>query len=347
MTREVAVEQVLIGWSRTSNGKNILARSPGWPSETPRSAWVAELGDFLHPGIDRLVRDTGEVPWLVEFLPHQHGSILMAKAYAAESQRAGEFQVHALLDPSRTLGPQHLPALVHDGVLLTQRPDDVTRLQTRRVEVPPAPRLEGVRPVALVLQFLHRGAPLLLRGATPEEAADLVGGLAAVLPAAVAARTPARSLVTDAADARGIAVAVSPWSRGADGVPTLTDARVDEACVELAERMLAGEWSLPADGRDLAEWLDLVLIDLLRRSPADQAAAQLSRWPTERLGVLVDALIRSEDISPELLMQAVDRLPGDEVRRLVQRHWPTLGRQLGLPASVVQALKPARSWLGW
>lgn len=433
MTREVVVEQLLIGWSRTSNGKNVLARSPGWPGEPSRSAWVAALGKFLHPATDRMVRETGEVPWLLEFLPGEQGSILMAKAYAADSLRAGEFQVHALLDASRTLGPQHLPALAAAGVLLTERPEDVTRLETLRVEVPPVPAVGATRPVALALQFLHRGGPLLVRAEALSAGVAVLGELAAALPATVAARTPARSVVTDAAEAQGIAVTVPPWTRGAERVPTMADIEVGDGYLKLAERLLAGEWAVPEDAEDLSGLLDLLLldpetvtgedlargvtgrrsgqwvaealatartrdllldqvrvgrvpwsawtddvwlrwfdsdsrlwpglratidsdgfaanlarvIDRLPRSALDQTMAQLSRWPAERLGVLIDALVLSENSPPELLIQVLDRLPGDEVRRVVQRHWPALGRQLGLPASVVQALRPNRNWLGW
>lgn len=430
----ITVEQLLIGWSRTSNGKNVLARSPGWPSEPSRGEWVSTLGDFLHPEIDRIVRRTGEVPWLLEFLPSDHGSILMAKVYAAESLRAGEFQVHALLDPSRTLGPQHLPVLAEAGVLLQERPADVTSLDTRRLTVPPVPAAHRVRPVALAVQFLHRGGPLLTSAATLTDAADLLGELATALPAPVAARTPARSVITDAATAHGIAVTVPPWTRGADAVPAAGDTPVPDVYLELAERLIAGELTLPEAGpHDLAEWLDLAvldpetltadelalglsgghaaqwletalaeprtrdllfrlirtggvpwsewtdeawlqwlesdselwsglqetidaegfadrfagLLDRLPRRAVDQALAQLSRWPADRLGVLTDALMRSRNTSPELLIQTLDRLPADDVRRLVQRNWPMVGRQLGLPASVVQALKPNRSWLAW
>jgi len=210
MTSLVRVEQLLIGWSRTSNGKNVLARSPGWPEGT-RQEWVDELGDFLDPAIDRVVRETGEAPWLVEFRPSRHGSILMAKVYAAESLRAGEFQVHALLDPSRRLGPQHLPGLVEAGTLLLERPEDVLRLESIQVEVPPVWEVDA-RVLALALQFAHCGGSLVLRAHGLPEAMDLLGSVCAALPGLVARETIARSVVTDAADVEGIGVAVAPWS---------------------------------------------------------------------------------------------------------------------------------------
>lgn len=432
MSREVTVEQLLIGWSRTSNGKNVLARSPGWPSQPSRSEWVSALGDFLDPATDRTVRETGEVPWLLEFLPSEHGSVLMAKVYAAESMRAGEFQVHALLDPSRTLGPQHLPGLAEAGVLLTKRPTDVTRLDALTVKSALWPASRNVRAVALALSFLHGKEALLVRAETLDDAAALLGEFAVALPETVAVRTPARSVIADATKARGIAIAVEPWSRGAGSVPLVEDAAVADAYLELAEKALAGEWALPDDTADIGEWLDLAVldpttvttdelvrgatgrhaqrwiesalamprtrnllldqvrtgrvpwgrwtddawlrwlasnrnlpkglgatvdaadfparfadvVDRLPRTSLDRVLAQLSRWPAERLGVLADALVRCENASPELMIQTLDRLPDDDVRRLVQREWPGIGRQLGLPTSVVQALKPSRSWFG-
>lgn len=432
MSRQVTVEQLLIGWSRTSNGKNVLARSPGWPSRPSRSDWVSALGDFLDPATDRTVHETGEVPWLLEFLPSEHGSLLMAKAYAAESMRAGEFQVHALLDPSRTLGPHDLPGLAAAGVLLIERPADVTRLDALTVEIASVPASRDVRVVALALAFLHGTEALLVRAETLDAAAALLGQFAAALPEAVAVRTPARSVVTDATEARGIAIAVQPWTRGAGSVSPLKDATVAGPYLALAEKALAGEWTLPDDAADIGEWLDLALIDpttvtadelvhgatgrharlwieralaaprtrnllldqvrtgripwgrwtddawmrwlasnrnlskglratvdaddfparfadvvdRLPRTSLDRVLAQLGRWPAERLGVLADALLRCEDASPELLIQTLDRLGDDEVRRLVQRRWPGIGLQLGLPTSVVQALKPSRSWFG-
>lgn len=432
MSRVVAVEQMLIGWSRTSNGKNVLARSPGWPTDASRGDWVSSLGDFLHPEVDRVVRRTGDVPWLLEFLPHEHGSILMAKTYAAESQRAGEFQVHALLDPTRTLGPQHLPGLADAGVLLRERPPDVTWLDTLTVTIPRVPASRSVPAVALALAFLHGDDAMLVRADTLEESVEVLGELAAALPASVAVRTPARSVITGTADARGIAIVVEPWTQDAESAPALEDAPIDDAYRALAKRVVAGEWALPDESRDMAAWLDLAvfdprtatadavvqgvtgplgerwleqalatartrdlllnevrtgrvpwgdwtddlwlgwltsnrklskglratvdaqdfveefahLLDRLPRTALDQAMSQLSRWPEECLDVLAETLLRCDNASPDLLIQTLDRLPDDEVRRIVQRHWPGLGRQLGLPVSVIQALKPTRSWFG-
>lgn len=504
--RTIPVEQLLIGWSRTSNGKNVLARSPGWPSEPSRREWVSMLGDFLDPATDKLVRETGEVPWLLEFQPSEHGSILMTKVYAAEALRAGEFQVHAILDPSRTLGPEHLLGLVEAGVLLRSRPDDVTRLDTLTVEVPPVPPVRGVRTVALALRHLHQGGPLLLRAETLSAAGDLLGELVAALPGSVSASESARSVVTDVATAAGVAVAVAPWSRGAEGVPTLAEVPIATRYLDLAQSILDGQMALPESG--LQDWLELALLDpdamsgddlarglsgvhardwfdtalsrppsrallveLMRRgavpeaawpgphdtaaeltallaedartqeavarsapprwirawaqrttgqvveSPVlvdrlrgldltpsdfrlhaggtqwsewndeawlqwleassamwpglraeisserfagnfahlvdrlprdmlDQALAQLMRWPADRLGTLAAALVRCRNAPPELLIQTLDRLPSEEVRSVVQRHWPELGLQLGLPQAVVQALKPNRGWFG-
>lgn len=507
MSARLKVEQLLIGWSRTSNGKNVLAKSPGWPSEPSRREWVSLLGDFLDPAIDRIVHQTGEVPWLLEFRPSEHGSILMAKVYAAESLRAGEFQVHAILDPTRTLGPQHLPGLAETGILLRDRPDDVTRLDTLRVVVPPVPAVREVRPLAVVLRFLHGGGPLLLRAATLAAAADLIGELAGWLPVSVAASIRARSVVTDVATAEGIAVAVAPWSRGAEDAPALEDAPIAAGYVDLARSLLDGEAELPdSDVRDWVElalldpdtmsgaalarglsgvhardWLEAALshpqsrallvelmhrgavpevawpksgelaaelavllsegaraqdavahsapanwirswarqgprqvvvqspalvdrlrgldlsphdfrlhtggtqwsewndeawlqwlesgsplrpglrtginndgfaghfaqlVDRLPRDMLDQASAQLMRWPADLLGALIEALVRCRNAPPELLIQTLDRLPPEDVRQVVHRHWPELGLQLGLPRSVVQALKPNRSWFG-
>lgn len=88
------------------------------------------------------------------------------------------------------------------------------------------------------------------------------------------------------------------------------------------------------------------LVVRLPRDMLDQAIAQLMRWPTDLLGSLVEALVRCRNAPPELLIQTLDRLPPEEVRHVVQRHWPELGLHLGLPRSVVQALKPNRGWFG-
>lgn len=368
----ITVEQLLVGWSRTSNGKNVLARSPDWPSPPSRGEWVAMLGDFLDDDVDRIVHRTGESPWLLEFLPSEHGSILMAKAYATDSRRAGEFQVHALLDPTRTLGPQHLNALADAGVLLIER-QDVTRLDSLAVEVPTIERSRNVRDVGLVLRSLHRGEPLVLRAADFDEAARLLERVAVALPESMGRGTPARSVATDALQATGIAIAVEPWSRGAEEFPFIDESRVGEPYERLARRIVAAEWEWPEDPRDIVDlaWLDWLssgrglgkglraaidaegfsdrfarVLDRLPHEDVDRALSQLGRWPEDRLGVLAEALIRCEDAIPDMVIQTLDRLPAEEVRRIVQRHWPELGHQLGLPAAVVQALKPARNWFG-
>ncbi|MDO5683893.1 MAG: hypothetical protein Q4G46_13830 [Propionibacteriaceae bacterium] len=429
---EITVDQLLIGWSRTSNGKNVLARSPGWPSEPTRSEWVALLGDFLGSDADRHVRATGDVPWLLEFLPSAHGSILMLKVYAADSARAGEFQVHALLDPTRTLGPVHLPMLAEAGVLLRERAD-VTRLETLTIEVPDVLETPDPDTMALILESVHRGRPLVVRAETLEDSVAVFAELVEALPPALAVRTPARSVVTDADRAQGVGVAVAPWTDGADEVPLLDEMPVGAAYRTLAERVIAGEWALPEDPARLAGLLDLATVDPatvtadelvrgvtgpladqwlataldtartrdlllqavtagrlpwgawtdelwrrwlganrnlskgLRASIAvdafprrfaavldalphhaiDHTLGQLARWPDDSLDRLAEALLVSRQAAPDLLIQTLDRMAAEDVRRLVQRHWPQLGHQLGLPESVVHALKPQRGWSDW
>jgi hypothetical protein len=148
------------------------------------------------------------------------GTLLVSKAYAARSSRSGQYLVHALLDPSRTLRPQDLFGCADKGLLLVEQPAGEADRDWSPVDVPltrttPEPALDAAEEsvLAALLDCLSESRTMVIQAADPVRASDLVRRLLTVLPARLARGL---SLSTFASEPEGsgldLCVGVPPFS---------------------------------------------------------------------------------------------------------------------------------------
>ena len=226
MSELVRCEQVVLGWSANSllgsDGFGPVFASAGWRLPVgDRDAGLGVRARFLDQGAAVLVDDGAVPPRCLAYERTDQGSLLISKAYATGASRAGQYVVHALLDPSGRLGPRDLFTCADRGLLRTEQPGGEADAGWPVVEVPPAepagePELDRTAETVLsvLLQCLADRRPMVLASRDPVRAERVVRQVVGVLPDGLAAGL---SLATFASDPAGegmrLAVAVPPFSR--------------------------------------------------------------------------------------------------------------------------------------
>lgn len=301
-TTDVAVcEQVVLAWSQSNllgnSGIGPVAASSGWKL-TPNDplAGLGESGRYLPEGVASVMVSEGvRPPVALEYRPDPDGTLLIAKVYAARSQRAGHYQVHALRDAAGACSPWDLWAARDAGVLFADEVTDELALTLPQVSLrrtaAPAPAGDDLDagPLRVLLERLLADRVFTIRSSDQGAAEEFARRLLAYLPWRVTLGIPITTLAAEPSPLRrGIALVISPFSRGFDAVDVDLDAArlVDggDATADLADLLLRGRRA-EADALgslgELKAWLALRRSDLAALSGTDlEAACQPSLFPT-------------------------------------------------------------------
>ena len=257
MSESVRCEQVVLGWSANTllggDGFGPIFASPGWPLPPgDRDAGLGQRARFLDQSSATLISDGSPPPRCLSYEPVEAGTLLISKAYAAGATRPGQYVVHALLDPTRTLRSRDLFACAESGLLLAEQPAGEADPNWPAVLVahqPPGAEtaLDRTEQAALgiLLACLADRRTMVISSRDAERAAQLVRRVIDVLPDALASRLALSTFATDPADSGpGVCVAVPPFSQASGAVDLDLDAAPpapDQGTAQLVAELTATE----------------------------------------------------------------------------------------------------------
>jgi hypothetical protein len=226
MSETVRCEQVVLGWSTNSllggDGFGPVFASPGWRLPVgDRDAGLGIRARFLDQGAAALVDEGAVPPRCLTYERTDTGSLLISKTYAVGAARPGQYVVHALLDPTGRLGPRDLFGCADQGLLRTEQPAGEADAGWPTVEVPvygpeDPPGLDRTTEavLAVLLQCLADGRPMVLASRDAERAERLVRQMIGVLPDGLAVGLSLATFAGDpATEGLRLSVAVPPFSR--------------------------------------------------------------------------------------------------------------------------------------
>jgi hypothetical protein len=255
MSEAVRCEQVVLGWSANTllggDGFGPIFASAGWPLPLgDRDAGLGTRARFLDQSSATLIGDGSPPPRCLSYEPVEGGTLLISKSYAAGAARPGQYVLHALLDPTRTLRSRDLFACAESGLLLAEQPGGEADPNWPAVLVPRQPpgvesaldRTEQIA-LAVLLGCLADRRTMVIHSRDQERAAQLVRRVVDALPDGVARGL---ALSTFAADPErsglGVCVAVPPFSRVLGGVDLDLDGALpipDRATAEMVAELTA------------------------------------------------------------------------------------------------------------
>ena len=226
MSEPVRCEQVVLGWSANTllggDGFGPVFASAGWPLPPgDRDAGLGLRARFLDQGSATMIGDGSPPPRGLSYEPTESGTLLISKAYAAGASRPGQYVVHALLDPTRTLRPRDLFSCAESGLLLVEQPAGEADPNWPAVLVAQQPagaetgldRTEQAA-LAVLLRCLAEHRTMIIRSSDQERAAEVVRRMVEVLPDGLARGLALSTFATDPAESGlGVCVAVPPFSR--------------------------------------------------------------------------------------------------------------------------------------
>ena len=359
MSEPVRCEQVVLGWSANSllggDGFGPVFASAGWRLPLgDRDAGLGPRARFLDQGAATLVSDGAAPPRCLAYERTEAGTLLISKAYAAGAARPGQYVVHALLDPTRTLRPRDLFGCAESGLLLGRaacrgggpRLAGGRWCRGSRRERRPAWTAAEQAVLAVLLRCLAERRPMVHPPAGDQErAAQLVRQVVEVLPDGLAARAgPGHLRQRPGGSGLGVCVAVPPFSRisgefdldldGALPAPDRATAAVVAALTAAGSEARAG----PGDQRcravragrscESAGWTDLAADDIRRLLAGPLWRTFLDRVDeTGPTSLLLDGLVDAE-IRPALAGRLAE--PDAELAELLAR---AVARPTGLDAA--------------
>jgi hypothetical protein len=365
MSTEVAGEQLLLAWSSSNllgvSGMGPVAASPGWPLP-PRDNF-AGLGDAARYLADGAPLPPGSVPPVcLEFRPGPSQCLLLAKTYSTTSQRAGQYQVHAIR-AGAGLSVWDLWALARSGKLVQEELSDCpTRLPSlsltpaRRMRVARDP--DDVGELARLLQCLNEDRPYLVGTADQDRGVVAIQTLLSYLPIGLAREIPVSTFVPRATSWRsGVGLLIDPFS--APAVDLDLDLHVDPprsivasgAYLALADQLVTGGTDVPVGRvRSLAD-----LRSLLALERSDLATVELGQVTHAVDTPLFDAVLTKlteHPGCPEVMLRFIGDTGLDEtLARRLREEGPqhadlvaTLMRRFG-QASSTPARRPLQAWL--
>jgi hypothetical protein len=226
MSESVRCEQVVLGWSANTllggDGFGPVFASSGWPLPPgDRDAGLGLRARFLDQSSATMISDGSPPPRCLAYELTEAGTLLISKAYAAGASRPGQYVVHALLDPTRTLRPRDLFGCAESGLLLAEQPAGEADPTWPAVLVPRQPpgtetgldRTEQAA-LAVLLRCLADRRTMIIRSGDQERAASLVRRVVEALPDGLARGLALSTFATDPAETGlGVCVAVPPFSR--------------------------------------------------------------------------------------------------------------------------------------
>jgi hypothetical protein len=255
MSEPVRCEQVVLGWSANTllggDGFGPIFASAGWPLPPgDRDAGLGSRARFLDQSSATLIGDGSQPPRCLSYEPAEGGTLLISKSYAAGANRPGQYVVHALLDPTRTLRSRDLFACAESGLLLDEQPSGDADPSWPAALVPrqlpgaetALDRTEQVA-LAVLLGCLTDRRTMIIHSSDQERAAQLVRRVVDVLPDSLARELALSTFATDPEQSGlGICVAVPPFSRVSGGVDLDLDAALpapDSATTQMVAELTA------------------------------------------------------------------------------------------------------------
>lgn len=216
---KVTCEQLVLAWSSSNllgaSGLGPVAVSGGFGLKDDHHGGLGVAGRYLTKDGFEAVAGGTSAPVCLEFRPGEDAHLLLAKVYATNAQRAGQYQVHALKDPTRRLTPWDLWGAVEQGVLTTRdfaAPQGGLLPQVDVELTPPDPIKSDesmVRLVAPALDRLFEGRQFVISANDTASAEWLLRRILAVLPPALVRTIPVSTLaLSPDAFPRGGAVVV-------------------------------------------------------------------------------------------------------------------------------------------
>jgi hypothetical protein len=362
MSESVRCEQVVLGWSANTllggDGFGPVFASPGWPLPLgDRDAGLGRRARFLDESSATVISDGSPPPRCLSYEPAEAGTLLISKAYAAGAARSGQYVVHALLDPTRTLRSRDLFACAESGLLLAEQPVGDADSGRPAVLVPRQPpgaetALDRTEQTALgiLLGCLTDHRTMIISSRDQDRAAQLVRRVVDVLPDGLAGGLALSTFATDPWESGlSVCVAVPPFSRVFDGVDLDLDAALpppDRATDQMVAELTAAG---PKPGLDQVEsvadlwsWARLQagrLADLDAEDVQRMLTGPLWRTFLDRLDqsgptrLLLDGLADAE-IRPLLIGRLAD--PDPELAKLLAR---AVARPIGLDLRDQRALQ--------
>ena len=198
MSEPVRCEQVVLGWSANTllggDGFGPVFASRGWPLPPgDRDAGLGPRARFLDQSSATMISDGSLPPRCLSYEQVEAGTLLISKAYAAGATRPGQYVVHALLDPTRTLRSRDLFACAESGLLLAEQPSGDADPGWPAALVPRQPpgaetALDRAEQAALgvLLGCLADRRTMIIRSRDQERAEQLVRRVVDVLPDGIA-----------------------------------------------------------------------------------------------------------------------------------------------------------------
>ncbi len=251
MSDYVRCEQVVLGWSANTllggDGFGPIFASAGWPLPLgDRDAGLGQRARFLDQSSATLISDGSPPPRCLSYEQVEAGALLISKAYAAGAARPGQYVLHALLDPTRTLRSRDLFACAESGLLLAEQPGGEADPNWPPVRVPPVPpgaetALDRSEQAALrvLLGCLADRRTMIIHSRDQERATQLVRRVVDVLPDGLARGLGLSTFATDPEESGlGVCVAVPPFSRVPAGVDLDLDGPLP-AADQVADQMVA------------------------------------------------------------------------------------------------------------
>ncbi len=227
---DVPCEQLLLAWSSSNlfgaSGMGPVAVSKGFGLKEDHHGGLGVVGRYVSKDAMEAIAGGVAAPVCLEFRPGEEANLLLAKVYAASAQRAGQYQVHALKDPSRRLAPWDLWGAAEQQVLATKevapKNGALTPIAVRVTPADPVTVHEyTTHLVGAALDCLFAGRPFVISASDSARGVQLLREILAALPPHLVRSTPVSTL------------AMSPEAfplGGAVVVPGVSDP-FPEACV--------------------------------------------------------------------------------------------------------------------
>lgn len=350
MAEPVRCEQVVLGWSRNSllgrDGFGPVFATAGWSlPDGDRDGGLGARANFLPQGAASLIADGTPPPECLAYEPTAGGSLLVRKSYARRSSRPGQYLVHAVLDPTGTLGVEDLFRTAEQGLLLKEQPGaDPDRSWPPLQLTPTAPAATAApldqrerAALSVLLDRLHAGRTTVLRTRDQAAGGELVRRVLAVLPEKLGRTVSVCTYAADPAQSGyDLCLAVPPFS---PAEPTDLDLDAPAPALVQGTEALVAELADGRSGRGLAEIGTIAELWtwLLVRGPLQELSAEEIRHILD--GPLWRTFLRRVDESGESSL-LLDVLRDPVVAPVLRRRLAS--RDRGVRSQLVRVLSETR-----